>query len=81
WFEGQKYFERGLNEKAMLASHPILDQTARLLDQYCSGDQVDFSNLPLEAVGTTFQEHVWQLLTIIPMGQTTTYGQLAQQLG
>ncbi|CYU42212.1 methylated-DNA--[protein]-cysteine S-methyltransferase [Streptococcus suis] len=81
WFEGQKYFERGLNEKAILASHPILDQTARLLDKYFSGAQVDFSNLPLEAVGTNFQEHVWQLLKTIPIGQTTTYGQLAQQLG
>ncbi|NQI70654.1 methylated-DNA--[protein]-cysteine S-methyltransferase [Streptococcus suis] len=81
WFEGQKYFERGLDEKPVLGSHPILDQTSLLLDAYFSGEQVDFSDLPLEPVGTDFQEKVWALLKEIPHGQTTSYGQLARQLG
>lgn len=81
WFEGQKYFERGLDEKPVLGSHPILNSTRLLLDAYFSGEQVDFSDLPLEPVGTDFQEKVWALLKEIPHGQTTSYGQLAQQLG
>ncbi|HEM4286878.1 TPA: methylated-DNA--[protein]-cysteine S-methyltransferase [Streptococcus suis] len=81
WFEDQKFFERGLNEKAILAPHPILDQTRLLLDAYFSGQDVDFTSLPLEAIGTEFQEKVWALLKEIPHGQTTSYGQLAQQLG
>ncbi|MFM0585565.1 methylated-DNA--[protein]-cysteine S-methyltransferase [Streptococcus suis] len=81
WFEDQKFFERGLNEKAILAPHPILDQTSLLLDAYFSGQDVDFTSLPLEAIGTEFQEKVWALLKEIPHGQTTSYGQLAQQLG
>ncbi|NQH35240.1 methylated-DNA--[protein]-cysteine S-methyltransferase [Streptococcus suis] len=81
WFEDQKYFERGLNEKAILAPHHILDQTSLLLDAYFSGQDVDFTSLPLEAIGTEFQEKVWALLKEIPHGQTTSYGQLAQQLG
>ncbi|HFI0351345.1 TPA: methylated-DNA--[protein]-cysteine S-methyltransferase [Streptococcus suis] len=81
WFEGQKYFEAGLNEEVVLGSHPLLDQTRLLLDAYFSGEQVDFSDLPLEPVGTDFQEKVWALLKEIPHGQTTSYGQLAQQLG
>ncbi|NQO33363.1 methylated-DNA--[protein]-cysteine S-methyltransferase [Streptococcus suis] len=81
WFEDQKYFERGLNEKAILAPHHILDQTSLLLDAYFLGQDVDFSSLPLEAIGTEFQEKVWALLKEIPHGQTTSYGQLAQQLG
>ncbi|HEL1740387.1 TPA: methylated-DNA--[protein]-cysteine S-methyltransferase [Streptococcus suis] len=81
WFEGQKYFERGLDEKPELGSHPILDQTSLLLDSYFSGQDVDFNDLPLESVGTDFQEKVWALLKEIPHGQTTSYGQLAQQLG
>ncbi|MGC4386002.1 methylated-DNA--[protein]-cysteine S-methyltransferase [Streptococcus suis] len=81
WFEDQKFFERGLNEKAILAPHPILDQTSLLLDAYFSGQDVDFTGLPLEAIGTEFQEKVWALLKEIPYGQTTSYGQLAQQLG
>ncbi|WP_105129493.1 methylated-DNA--[protein]-cysteine S-methyltransferase [Streptococcus suis] len=80
WFEDQKFFERGLNEKAILAPHPILDQTSLLLDAYFSGQDVDFTSLPLEAIGTEFQEKVWALLKEIPHGQTTSYGQLAQQL-
>lgn len=81
WFEGQKYFERGLDEKSVLGSHPILNSTRLLLDAYFSGEQVDFSDLPLEPVGTDFQEKVWRLLKEIPHGQTTSYGQLARQLG
>ncbi|HEL2055467.1 TPA: methylated-DNA--[protein]-cysteine S-methyltransferase [Streptococcus suis] len=81
WFEDQKYFEAGLNEEVVLGSHPLLDQTRLLLDAYFSGEQVDFNDLPLESVGTDFQEKVWTLLKEIPYGQTTSYGQLAQQLG
>lgn len=81
WFEDQKYFEAGLNEEVVLGSHPIFNSTRLLLDAYFSGEQVDFSDLPLEPVGTDFQEKVWALLKEIPHGQTTGYGQLARQLG
>lgn len=81
WFEDQKYFERGLDEKPVLGSHPILNSTRLLLDAYFSGEQVDFSDLPLDAIGTDFQEKVWTLLKEISYGQTTSYGQLARQLG
>ncbi|HFI0563841.1 TPA: methylated-DNA--[protein]-cysteine S-methyltransferase [Streptococcus suis] len=81
WFEGQKYFEAGLNEEVVLGSHPLLDQTRLLLDAYFSGQEVDFTALQLDAIGTDFQEKVWTLLKEIPHGQTTSYGQLARQLG
>ncbi|CCQ73327.1 bifunctional DNA-binding transcriptional regulator/O6-methylguanine-DNA methyltransferase Ada [Magnetospira sp. QH-2] len=38
-------------------------------------------DLPLHIQGTAFQQRVWQALRAIPKGQTTTYGQLATQLG
>ncbi|HFU4058882.1 TPA: methylated-DNA--[protein]-cysteine S-methyltransferase [Streptococcus suis] len=81
WFEDQKYFERGLRVEPVLDSHPILEQTSLLLDAYFSGQDVDFSSLTLEAIGTEFQEKVWALLKEIPHGQTTSYGQLSQKLG
>lgn len=31
--------------------------------------------------GTVFQNKVWQLICKIPLGSTSTYGELAQQLG
>lgn len=81
WFEDQKFFERGLTEQAVIGSHPILDQTSLLLDTYFSGQEVDFTCLQLDAIGTDFQEKVWALLKEIPHGQTTSYGHLARQLG
>ena len=36
--------------------------------------------LPLLAQGTTFQRAVWSALRQIPMGQTTSYGELAKEL-
>ncbi|MFW2374676.1 MAG: methylated-DNA--[protein]-cysteine S-methyltransferase [Gammaproteobacteria bacterium] len=50
------------------------------LQQYClSGQQV--FDLPLEPVGTEFQQRVWRALRGIPAGEVRSYGQLAQQLG
>jgi AraC family transcriptional regulator of adaptative response/methylated-DNA-[protein]-cysteine methyltransferase len=42
-----------------------------------SGD----ATLPLDISGTAFQQRVWQALRDIPPGETTSYGQLARQLG
>jgi methylated-DNA-[protein]-cysteine S-methyltransferase len=37
--------------------------------------------LPLKANGTDFDRRVWELNAEIPYGQTTTYGDLARELG
>jgi AraC family transcriptional regulator, regulatory protein of adaptative response / methylated-DNA-[protein]-cysteine methyltransferase len=39
------------------------------------------SSLPLDIRGTAFQEQVWQALTRIPPGVTSTYAELASALG
>ena len=38
-------------------------------------------DLPLAPEGTSFQQSVWQKLQTIPYGQTSTYGELAAELG
>lgn len=38
------------------------------------------TNLALLQQGTEFQQNVWCALQLIPLGQTRTYGQLAQEL-
>ncbi len=38
-------------------------------------------DLPLEAVGTTFQRRVWRAMREIPAGCVRTYGALAAELG
>ena len=50
------------------------------LEEYLAGTRTLF-DLPLEPRGTEFQLRVWELITQIPYGQTTTYGDLARRLG
>jgi AraC family transcriptional regulator, regulatory protein of adaptative response / methylated-DNA-[protein]-cysteine methyltransferase len=37
--------------------------------------------LPLDVRGTAFQERVWQALQTIPVGQTSTYSEIAAKIG
>ena len=50
------------------------------LSRYFAGQLTRF-DLPLELAGTAFQRQVWTALRDIPYGRTTTYGELARQLG
>jgi methylated-DNA-[protein]-cysteine S-methyltransferase len=50
------------------------------LDAYFAGELERFE-LDLELEGTLFQRRVWDALTRIPYGSTTTYGALARELG
>ena len=56
------------------------EEIARQLDEYLAGERSTF-NLPVEARGTEFQRRVWDLITLVPYGHTTTYGDLARRLG
>src|SRR4051794_39701954 len=38
-------------------------------------------DLPLDVRGTPFQQQVWQVLRDIPIGQTTTYTDIARRIG
>lgn len=55
------------------------DATAQL-GEYFAGERTEF-DLPLDPRGDGFQQLVWKLISRIPYGQTTSYGELAQQLG
>ena len=37
--------------------------------------------LPVKVKGTEFDRRVWELISAVPYGQTTTYGDLARSLG
>jgi methylated-DNA-[protein]-cysteine S-methyltransferase len=56
------------------------EDVARQLGEYLAGDRSAFE-LPLKANGTDFDRRVWELIAEIPYGQTTTYGDLARDLG
>jgi methylated-DNA-[protein]-cysteine S-methyltransferase len=69
-----------LDETVADTGHPVLQQTARQLDDYFAGRRRVF-DLPLAFQGTDFQKAVWQALLAIPFGETRNYGQLTAQLG
>lgn len=79
WFDGQKYFDEGIEPDAEEKKLPVFDEAVRWLDIYFSGRRPDFTP-PLNLEGTAFRKEVWQLLLQIPYGKTTTYGELAAQL-
>jgi methylated-DNA-[protein]-cysteine S-methyltransferase len=56
------------------------DAAIAQLGDYFAGERREF-DLPLTPHGSFTAQQVWKLLAAIPYGQTTTYGELAQQVG
>ena len=55
-------------------------EAKRQLAEYFAGERDRF-DLPADARGDEFQRRVWELIARIPYGATTTYGDLARELG
>jgi methylated-DNA-[protein]-cysteine S-methyltransferase len=53
----------------------------RELDQYFSGNITSFSSEINFPHGTPFEKKVWRALTLIPYGETRTYGWVARRIG
>ena len=62
------------------SSHPLVSLAAKQVVQYLQHAATEFS-VPVQQVGTTFQQKVWQAIAAIPRGQTRTYSELALQIG
>ena len=52
----------------------------RQLDEYFAGERTGF-DLPLRPAGSEFELAVWEQLTLIPYGETRSYGSVARALG
>jgi methylated-DNA-[protein]-cysteine S-methyltransferase len=52
----------------------------RQLAEYFAGERTSF-DLATTSTGNEFQRRVWELIDRIPYGQTTTYGEMAAELG
>ena len=68
-------------EKAVIVpgAHPILDQIEAEMRAYFAGTLARFET-PLAALGTPFQNSVWQQLLAIPRGETRAYAGIARAL-
>lgn len=63
------------------AARAHLLAAARALEEYFAGERRDFDDLRLAPAGTPFQLAVWRALQRIPFGRTSSYGELARELG
>lgn len=61
-------------------NHPLAEEAARQVATYFAGERQVF-DLSLKLEGTAFQRRVWDHLTTIPYGRTTTYQEIANALG
>jgi methylated-DNA-[protein]-cysteine S-methyltransferase len=71
------YLPPSFPEKAPVDA--LSEEAARQLQAYFSNPDHRF-DLPLAAVGTPFQQRVWQIISSIPRGEVLTYGQVAREL-
>ena len=60
--------------------HPVIAATVAQLDEYFAGEREEF-DLPLDPVGTDFQQSAWMALRTIPYGTTVSYGEQAARMG
>jgi methylated-DNA-[protein]-cysteine S-methyltransferase len=60
--------------------NPVLAEAERQLNEYFAGERNCFE-LELEFLGTEFQRKVWEALLTIPFGETSSYREIALQIG
>lgn len=52
-----------------------------MLSRYFKGEPVDFSRVPVQLSGTSFQNSVWEALRKVPYGESKSYQWLATNSG
>lgn len=61
------------------AHHPVIKQTILQLAEYFNNSRREF-DLPIQFIGTEFQQRVWESLRAIPYGTTVSYADIALRL-
>lgn len=89
YFIGQQYYPAATDGWREDAHAQPFDALRQQLDEYFAGTRLNF-DLPLNPGGkrgkggkggTAFQRAVWDAITTVPFGDTTTYSSLATQCG
>ncbi|WP_420472771.1 methylated-DNA--[protein]-cysteine S-methyltransferase [Noviherbaspirillum sp. ST9] len=75
YFEEHKYFN-GPQGWTRNPSNVHLQAAMRELDEYFAGTRTIF-DVALDMRGTTFQRAIWNALSALPFGETTTYRSIA----
>ncbi|MBT9556356.1 MAG: bifunctional DNA-binding transcriptional regulator/O6-methylguanine-DNA methyltransferase Ada [Myxococcales bacterium] len=72
----RRRFPKAIRRDADAAFDALVDAAVAVVDEPRLA-----ATLPVDIRGTVFQARVWQALRAIPLGQTTTYGALAEAIG
>ena len=72
--------KKGLNTKFVEQDDETLQKTRVQLDEYFNMQRREF-DIPILMIGTDFQKSVWDALLKVPYGTTSTYLQLAKDIG
>lgn len=75
-----KRIQSGLNAESFIEKSSVIDQTINQLKEFFQGKRTTF-DVPVRLVGSDFQIAVWNQLSQIPYGSTTSYLELAKKLG
>lgn len=80
-FTGSQRRLKRMGKVVFVEGNPKVFKIAiKQLEEYFSGKRKEF-NIPFSFCGTTFQKKVWEALTAIPYGTTTTYAEIAGKIG
>jgi len=74
FIESDKELNHSSNE-----NNSFLNKVFSQLDEYFAGERKEF-DISLDSEGTSFQKNVWQKLTEIPYGKTTSYVDIATKI-
>jgi methylated-DNA-[protein]-cysteine S-methyltransferase len=78
YFPGH-WYPPGRNTLGARSEHGF-EQAEAQLAEYFAGERTGFE-LPTRLAGDEFQRRVWALIDRIPYGETTSYGEMAAELG
>lgn len=70
----------GLQADFTLEASTITQQAIQQLQAYFNGQRTEF-NVPINFIGTDFQQRVWRTLMNIPFGKTLSYLELSRNMG
>jgi methylated-DNA-[protein]-cysteine S-methyltransferase len=79
-FESERHERRFESELVDDPAHPVLVMAVDQLEGYFARDLKEF-DLPLDLVGTEFQQAAWRALATIPYGETVSYAEQARRIG
>lgn len=65
--------------EAIPSQNKYFEYLQKELDEYFAGKRIDFT-IPLQLIGTPFQQDTWKILMKIPYGETISYKEEAQLL-